>query len=102
LQNLPDQSPYPCMQVIISAYKWRLYTNKQGFIYLWKFTYKTADFMRWRSFRCLSNRTVKVKVKFRCGALFSTEALWLIVLLTPKELLHSSVEALHAKRRERP
>jgi hypothetical protein len=23
-------------------------------------------------------------VKFRCGALFSTEALWLIVLLTPK------------------
>jgi hypothetical protein len=45
---------------------------------------------------------VKVKVKLRCGALFSTEALWLIVLLTPKEFLHSSLEALHAKRRERP
>jgi hypothetical protein len=39
---------------------------------------------------------------FRCGALFSTEALWPIVLLTPKEFLHSSLEALHAKWRERP
>jgi hypothetical protein len=38
-----------------------------------------------------------------CGwGLYSTEALWLIVLLTPKEFLHSSLKALHAKRRERP
>jgi hypothetical protein len=45
---------------------------------------------------------IKVKVKFRCAALFSTEALAAYCTLTPKEFLHSSLQALHAKRRQRP
>jgi hypothetical protein len=43
----------------------------------------TTRYMIYHPSVCISR---KVKVKFRCGALFSTEALWLIVLLTPKRV----------------
>jgi hypothetical protein len=46
-------------------------------------------------------REGKGKVKFRCGALFSTGALSAYCTLDPKGV-HSSLQALHAKRRERP
>jgi hypothetical protein len=37
-----------------------------------------------------------------CGLYSALKPYRLIVLLTPKEFLHSSLEALHAKQRERP
>jgi hypothetical protein len=45
---------------------------------------------------------LKVKVKVALRGLFSTAALWLIVLSPLKYFLLSSPEALRTKRRERP
>jgi hypothetical protein len=52
--------------------------------------------------QCFNQWHVKCKGKVPLLGLLQHYSLWLIVLLTPKEFLHSSLEALHTKRRERP